>query len=301
MSVTEELDNLFGEWKEEQKKEDGYDWKKRGIAIDSFTKDGIVCEDVWNKLDKRKRVLYILREANGNTTEMGETGKRVDGDNFWFKDCVTKDKKITDSIFHRIKEMQMLIQGYNSEAKSGVEVLKEVAYMNLNKRGGGSVVDWKVFNAYIERYKEYIKREIAIIKPDIIICCGTYWSLIDNVFGLYKNGRDKNWKSGNEKDFYYTNAEIKDEKGEEICRATIINIYHPSARISNENYIKRFEAIYKTKEPSIDNGVSLGLSKKYIIEKIRNMDESSEEYLELCDLISNIGECKEDIKLEDER
>ena len=211
--LQKEFEKLFNEWRGQQENEPGYEYKRTGIAKDSFTIDGIVDEECWNGLAKKKKnkVLYILREANGNASEMGPEGKIVDGGEFWFQECVIGRKtKVTDNIFQRIKEIQKIIQGYTGvDVDSTKEILREVAYMNLNKRGGGASVDWKIFNAYIEKYKEYIKKEIAIIKPDIIVCCGTYWSLIDNVCGLYKNENGINWDSGNEKDFYYENAEIK--------------------------------------------------------------------------------------------
>lgn len=294
------LKNLFKEWKVKQKNEKGYDWRNTGIAIGSFTIDGIVNEECWYDLVKKEKnkVLYILREANGNASEMGMEGKEVDGDNFWFQKCVTENK-VSDNIFQRIKEMQMIIQGYTGvDVDSTKEILREVAYMNLNKRGGGASVDWKIFNDYIKEYKEYIKKEIAIIKPDIIVCCGTYWSLIDNVCGLYKNGSGKKWKTGDDRDFDYVGAVIKDENGNELHKARIINMYHPSARISNANYIKRFRKIYGTADSSNNDSVSLVLSKQDIYKTIKKMNKKSEEFCELCDLINNIEESLADKKLE---
>lgn len=299
--LAEKFEKLFNEWRGKQENEPEYDYKKNGIAKDSFTIDGIVNEKVWNELDKGKKVLYILREANGNATEMEEKGKKVDDGKFWFRECVTGiETKVTDNIFQRIKEIQMIIQGYASKAKSDKEILSEVAYMNLNKRGGGASVDWKIFNAYIEEYKEYIKEEIAIIKPDIIVCCGTYWSLVDNVCGLYKNTNGKNWNPGDDKDFDYDGAVIKDKNGNELHKARIINMYHPSARISKEKYIKRFEYIYSesTNVSEKNNSELLILSKEKICEIVNGMDEKTEEFCELCDLIGNIKESQENKKLE---
>lgn len=52
--------------------------------------------------------------------------------------------------------------------------------MNINKRGGSSSTDFKELNKYAEKYKEFIKREIEIINPDYIICCGSYWQIIES-------------------------------------------------------------------------------------------------------------------------
>ena len=301
--LQKKFEELFNKWRGQQENEPGYDYKRNGIAKGSFTIDGIVHEECWNGLAKKRKnkVLYILREANGNASEMGPEGKEVDDGDFWFQKCVTgKETKVTDNIFQRIKEMQIIIQKYGSEAKPDKEILSEVAYMNLNKRGGGASVDWKIFNDYIEKYKEYIKEEIAIIKPDIIVCCGTYWPLVDNILGLYKGEKGPNWESEDKKDFDYDDAIINDEKGKEPHKARIINMYHPSARISKENYIERFEGIYSvpTNASAKNNSESLVLSKEKICEIVNKMDEHTEEFCELCDLINNIKESLEKKKME---
>ena len=84
--LEKKFEELFNDWRSEQEKESSYDYIRTGIAKASFTKDGIVDENVWNGLPEGKMVLYILRVANGNATEMGEEGKRVDGDEFWFQE-----------------------------------------------------------------------------------------------------------------------------------------------------------------------------------------------------------------------
>ena len=44
--------------------------------------------------------------------------------------------------------------------------------MNINKRGGGSICDMRRLNAYAELYKDYIIKEVQIIKPEIVIFLG---------------------------------------------------------------------------------------------------------------------------------
>lgn len=114
--------------------------------------------------------------------------------------------------------------------------------------------------------------------------------MVDNVLGLYRDDQgDKQWNSGDKRDYYYDyhNAEIKDDNGEEHC-IRIINMYHPSARISNEDYINKFKERYGDSEEAKNSSESLYWSKKDIYKIIENMDENSEEYAELCDLINNI-------------
>ena len=55
-----------------------------------------------------------------------------------------------------------------------ISALRYVAFMNINKRGGFTEceTDLAAYAAYVEKYKDLIDREIRIISPDIIVCCG---------------------------------------------------------------------------------------------------------------------------------
>lgn len=294
--IEKQLIGLFNEWKTAQENDSSYDWEKTGIAVASFTPDGVINEDYWTALPslKKKKVLYLLREANGNFSRPGDKGKKVDDGNFWFKDCI-ESLKTNNRIFKRIVDMQRVIQ--KEEYLKDIadqDFLEQVAYMNINKRGGGATVDWKVFNEYAKKYREYIKREICIIKPDVIVCCGTYWTLVDIICELYKPNNNVQWKSGTDKDFCYDNAKIKDDQGNE-CYVKILNMYHPSARMSDDRYIDRFKSIYrpssvgeKTREDS------LLMSPEDVCAVVKDMNPKSEEYYELCEFLSNIKEIKND-------
>lgn len=289
------IEELFNKWKAKQSGENEYCWHDSGISKESFTKDGIVCEEIWDELknNKKKRVLYLLREANGNSSKEINNAILVDDGRFWFQDCVNDEKNnLGKSIFKRIVEMQKVINEY--ENKPRAEVLKEVAYMNINKRGGHSYVDWKILNNYAKEYSAFIKREIELINPDVIVCCGTYWTLIDQICGKYEA---EEWEE--DKNYEYQNLEIRCEDKElkklEIqhdedlpIKVRVINMYHPSARISDGNYIKRFCEIYNETNTQKENG----LSKDELIKMINSekLKIESDEYSEICDLVKNINE-----------
>lgn len=286
-NIEEKLTELFIKWKERQEgNPDEYNWEKTGIAVSSFTKDGIVNENTWNKLEKqgKERVLYLLREANGNSSESGQMGREVDDGEFWFKKCV-EENHIGNRIFKRIVAMQRLIQ--EQEELSEEEALRQVAYMNINKRGGGAKVDWKVLNLYASTYAEEIKKEICLIKPTLIVCCGTYWPLVDNICDLYKPKRDEGeWESGDDKDYYLENVEIQSNIYGK-CTVDIINMYHPSAIMSDEKYIKRFRSIYKRSLiEEQDNCLLMDI--RQMIQIVIDIDEKSEQYLELCEFLRTI-------------
>ena len=94
------------------------------------------------------------------------------------------------------------------------DVLNKVAFMNLNKRGGLSGSKWKTISGYTQKYACFIKREIDMVEPDIIICCGS---------GL---------------------KHLLEEIGVSSPKYTIIEVYHPSYRISNKRHLEKLKAAF---------------------------------------------------------
>ena len=230
------LEDLFDIWTTEQAKEKEY--KNDKVDIKSFSRDGFVDVKIWTSpiLDG-KRVLYIAREANA-------IGQRfVDDGRFYLKDEESSRKK---RIFQRIIAMQNIIKARldgnikNEYTYSDFnEIKKQIAFMNINKRGGSSSTDFKELNKYAEKYNEFIKREIEIINPDYIICCGSYWQIIDHVYDYFKS--KKEWenrkKSEPDIDMYY-----KLDINGKIVPA--INVYHPAAIKRNQEYVDLINNVF---------------------------------------------------------
>ena len=92
------------------------------------------------------------------------------------------------------------------------DILKNIAYMNINKRGGSNRTKASDLRKYAVRYKDYIKREIELIDPDLIVCC-----------------------SGLVYDIITKNIDFESNQPHLIC------VYHPSYyRISDKEYLQRF-------------------------------------------------------------
>jgi len=226
------LEDLFIVWQAEQAKEKEY--KNDKVDIRSFSRDGFVDEKMWaSSFLNGKRVLYIAREANA-------TGQRlVDDGRFYLKDEESSRKK---KIFQRIIAIQNIIKARldgNIKNEYTYSDFNEIAFMNINKRGGSSSTDFKQLNKYAEKYKEFIKREIEIINPDYIICCGSYWQIIDHVYDYFKS--KKEWenrkKSEPDIDMYYK-LNIKGK----IVPA--FNVFHPSAIKRNQEYVDLINNIF---------------------------------------------------------
>lgn len=227
------LDELFELWKnahevEENPQETFPMCKNCGTTPDieafkdSFCVDGITSLD--GKISKSENqnskidILFILKESNCQ-------GKKVNNE-FWFNEKPDKKKRENYSVRLRMALEKMKKKGYIINID---DINKyEFGYINLNKRGGYGSTKSEKLKAYMEKYYQFIKREIEILSPQYIILCGCF-----DVFAEVCKEKDtdnvciEKW-NGEPQTFYFDNNKNAD-------KAKIVNIYHPS------NGVKRFK------------------------------------------------------------
>ncbi len=185
MGKQERLEELFSKWKKLHTRKDSDEEKTlpycKGKEVPenfykSFCYDGFLTYYD----SEKKTVLFLCREANAfETGELKpETGKK-----FWMWDVY--QKKVENKKLSKVekKYWSFLEKTIDHYCQCKPEEL-DIAYMNLNKRGGfGSCTQSRLKN-YVQRYKEEIKEEIEIINPDWIICGGTYGIVTNKNYGL---------------------------------------------------------------------------------------------------------------------
>lgn len=206
MGKEAELQELMESW-EKKHRQKGY---KR------FIRDGIVCEEKWEGQSTPK-VCYFLKEAY-TSEENGYclTESLHEAERPW-----TMWRKIaiwTQAIHYAF---QNRICEYNDEIlrSKEKEVIDCIGVVNVKKSNGGSSSDYEDLKKYAEEDKEELKRELQIIKPDIIVC-GNNRSLLKIVLG----------------------DELQDEDTWDNMLALwghtlVIDYYHPAVRYPNRvNY-----------------------------------------------------------------
>ena len=237
MSTQEKLDKLFDGWKKKHKKEFEKDkegiYKKTEEYYKAFASDGLIGKNnQWDSLAKDKnKVLYILVEPNW------AADKEIKDDYFWFQDVVYSNGKDGDKqlkggqLLYNLAIAQCLLEpkDYKPEdfdlndfklrdfrpKEDDFESLKNAAYMNLKKRGGGAARIDKNLDDYIKHYHKEIIEEIEEMNPDIIVCCG---------------------KSIDKK--------LKDWLGKSKISSKIISCYHPSYRGGYESFFNNLKENY---------------------------------------------------------
>lgn len=73
------------------------------------------------------------------------------------------------------------------------DVLQSVAVINLNKRGGYAYCVWDTLNTYVKKYQDYIRVQISMINPDLIVCCGYDVKWLLDEYKLAPSGSNVIW------------------------------------------------------------------------------------------------------------
>ena len=163
-----ELEKLFEEWQERHESEN---CSSENISKSNFIPDGIIDEASY--MQSPKKILFIAKEAaclkEENTIEKNFETAQNDG--FWCRRVVLGEEGGTRfSSGLALLANAILNENFETPEKD-ISALRYVAFMNINKRGGFTECETGL-DAYVEKYEDLIDREIKIISPDIIVCCG---------------------------------------------------------------------------------------------------------------------------------
>ena len=165
-----ELEKLFDEWRKRHISEDYSNGK---ISKNNFIPDGIIDEASY--MQSPTKILFIAKEAaclkKTKTAEKNFETAQKDG--FWCRRVVLGEEERGTRFSSGLALLANAILNENFETpEKDISALRYVAFMNINKRGGFTECETDL-DAYVEKYKDLIDREIKIISPDIIVCCGS--------------------------------------------------------------------------------------------------------------------------------
>lgn len=203
--MIEKEEDLFSRWKGKRQK---------------FIPDGIVDEVKYST--SHKKVLYILKEANG--------GKERNSD--WdLKKFLRKGgrKQTWDNIalwqyginnLNQILNWNILKSKINDKNFRKTQ-LESIAAINIKKEPGGHTANNNLLWDYSWKDRDLLREQISIYKPEIIVCCGTGAMVKEHQLVE----RFENWETS------FCGIEFFIIKNKSV----IINYCHPGARI-DDNY-----------------------------------------------------------------
>lgn len=173
LNKTDELERLFLSWEQKQENEPDYVWKKtkggENFTKSHFRRDGIIDEETFEK--ETTKVLFVSYEANDDDYSAKNNPKPNTVDDY-YNYYLTKHEDYRGKMKERLSEYYKVIVGLAPREIENYDAVRHFAIMDLNKRGGGPKVKDKHVLYYCLYYKEFIKKEIEIISPDVIAFLG---------------------------------------------------------------------------------------------------------------------------------
>lgn len=226
------------------------EWRNKHEGKGVFVSDGIVHPETWYSMTYPK-ILFILREANTakGSNFSWDLARWLEGEPCFFKDgkyCMGTECKqpcqgchIDGCTYNRIAEWiwgiteNMTASDYCSwldvdkttdESLAEYErrkrcLIRRAAVMNIKKIGGGPNAVLDSINSFASADRNLLCEQIHIIKPDIIVLCGTKGPF--ERFGF---------------------------DGDTGCKSQIIESWHPNARISAQTMFSNILSQYHNKE-----------------------------------------------------
>lgn len=164
-------DELFDSWQKEIE-------NQPNRSSYCFCKDGIISPDDWNNTDTK--ILFILKEGRSqsdirrtifNSLENSKSG--------WRRHKVLRRVgRWAYGLMHRTST----IPDFDEARKHQFKSPRQIAYINISKTPGGKSTKPRFLDEETKKYAAYIKRQIDIIDPDIVVLCGVYWVIKKHVY-----------------------------------------------------------------------------------------------------------------------
>ncbi len=201
--------------------------------------------------------LYILKETNmRKMIQKGETmpvasdiradflsGKSPSG-RVEYLDYLTSMQKILWEEKHPGEECKL----------SGKKLREKAAVLYINKRGGKGAAD-EVSMDYGQYYIEFIKKQIRLLNPKTVVCCGEdlFRLIVMEVFQNKKQKKNREiymkWKDLVRGDVFFADRDyrpVKETKKDE-AEVRVVRMWNPSYRVNNGQYVSLEEYLKEFK------------------------------------------------------
>lgn len=138
--------------------------------------------------------------------------------------------------------MQRQLLGEAGQELSPDKVMATLAVMYINKRGGKEASD-NIWMNYGYEYIEFIKREIRLLSPKVIVCGGEeiFKMVVKEVFQNKKTIRNRGehmiWKD-NVRDYQFAaDKNFRHTKDADKTSVVVVNMWNPAYRTNKEQYL----------------------------------------------------------------
>ena len=239
------LEELYVLWQTMHHAESDTAAKTCYMEIDkrSFHVDGVIDPEQFSG------VLYILKEPSlKRYIQKGLTFPVITDIR---KEFQTYKKGYDDECGY-VAGMQRLLLGDQAAGMTSRQIIDTAAVIYVNKRGGRESSD-DVWLNYGYEYIQFLKRQIRLIDPKVIVCCGEeiFKLVAKEVFSNKKHIRNRGdymmWKDVGKNYQFTADANYRHTDDPKKTAVVVVNMWSPAYRmnkeqyISPEEYLKEFE------------------------------------------------------------
>ena len=156
--------------------------------------------------------------------------------------------------------MQEILGGGKGTRRSVGELLRQAAVVYVNKRGGKGGAD-EIGMEYGQYYVEFLKRQLWLLKPKTIVCCGEeiFRLVVMEIFQNKKRKKNQEtymkWKDVIVDDVFLADSHFRHTKDEKRAAVRVLRMWSPAYRVNNgqyvslEEYLKEFGRRFGEKKP----------------------------------------------------
>jgi hypothetical protein len=209
--MKKQLDNLFDKW------------KLGRSEYTSFILDGIFDYEKWGS---QKKILFLMKESHSMDSNDDLAKHIIDraksDENLW---SIWKNVALWTYCINLTDENKVALYKELTNPEQ-LDLLSSIAFVNVKKENGESISNNDKIAQYAIDDRCFLKKQIEIINPEIIICCYTMQSY-ENIYSLEKS-----------KFHRYTEGVYFHEN------RVIIDFYHPANRFPRMMNFYTIGALY---------------------------------------------------------
>lgn len=159
MNINNQLDEIFGQWRNERSCTEGI-----------FIPDGYVDEEAWS--GATLKLMVLLKEVN--SSDAGWDLQQFVREKGYLKESSTWPVLLrwTYGILNGFPEYSEVEQRYLDVKEEADEFLRKVYFANVKKIAGGAKANHTDVERHIEEAGELLLQQIRVVNPDLVLCCG---------------------------------------------------------------------------------------------------------------------------------
>lgn len=176
-----------------------------------FVRDGVV--DAEKYLASKVKLLYLLKEVNGGSDWDLREFLRCGGRKHTWENIARWTMGI-----NRLPQELPWEQIAEISDEQRKELLQSICAVNVKKTSGTHTADAELVSKAAVQDAEFLKRQIEIYSPSIVVCCGTAWNYWHDIMGI-----EPRWEMTSRGIWFFRNT----------LGQIIISFSHPEARIKD--------------------------------------------------------------------